>query len=206
MVRVKICGVLRAADAARCVEAGADAIGLNFWPRSPRRCALAEAARIVEAVGDAARLVAVVVDARDAELEAIRAAGVRWIQLHGDEPPAELARLGPEAYKAIHLASEAQLEAARAWPGDELLVDARLPGVPGGTGVRCDWGLAGRLAAERRVWLAGGLRPDNVADAIRAVRPYGVDVASGVERAPGEKDWGKVAAFVAAARAIPAER
>lgn len=202
-VRVKICGVAQLDDALHCVEHGADALGLNFWPRSPRRCSLETARAIVEAVGKAARVVGVLVDPSDAELRAVRSAGVRWIQLHGDEPRAALERLLPEAYKAVHLATEPQLEDARGWPGEELLVDARLPGLPGGTGTRCDWSLAARLAAERRVWLAGGLRPENVAEAARAVRPFGVDVASGVESSPGVKDRARVAAFIGAARAIP---
>lgn len=206
MTRVKICGVTRLEDARVCVDAGADAIGLNFWPRSRRLCADAVAARIARELSDRVRLVAVVVDATEDRIAAIRALGLRWIQLHGDERPDDLRPLLPEAMKALHLSRASQLEAALAWPGEELLVDARAEGLPGGTGTRCDWDLAARLAAERRIWLAGGLRPEDVADAVRRVRPFGVDVASGVEAEPGVKDPEAVAAFVRAARAISSPR
>ncbi len=199
--RVKICGVTRVDDALLCVEAGADAIGLNFWPKSKRRCAMDEAARIVSAVGERVRVVGVFVDASVEEISLVRQrTGVRWAQLHGDEPPAVLDMLLPEALKAVRPRESADVRSALAYGGSELLVDAAVAGVPGGSGQRCDWTLAASLARSRRVWLAGGLRPDDVASAISAVRPFGVDVASGVERAPGVKDAAKVRAFVAAAR------
>lgn len=200
-VRVKICGVTSVGDALACVEAGADAIGLNFWPRSKRRCELAEAARIVRALEDRARIVAVFVDASTHEIERVRAeTGIAWAQLHGGEIEEELEALLPHAYKAVHLAGEHGVRTALGFGGDELLVDASVAGMPGGTGVKCDWALAARVARARKVWLAGGLRPGDVAQAIASVRPYGVDVASGVERAPGVKDHALVRAFVAAAR------
>lgn len=201
-VRIKICGLTSVANAIACVDVGADAIGLNFWPKSKRRCGLDEATRIAEAVGARARVVAVFVDASREEIEAVRArTGIEWAQLHGREPPVLLDALLPRAYKAVHPTDAASLEDAIRYGGEELLVDASLPGVPGGTGRTCDWELAARLACARRVWLAGGLGPDNVADAVRTVRPYGVDVASGVERAPGDKDVALVARLVEAVRA-----
>ncbi|MBX3274075.1 MAG: phosphoribosylanthranilate isomerase [Sandaracinaceae bacterium] len=198
MIRVKVCGLTSLAQARACADAGADAIGLNFWPRSPRRCDDATAAAIAAALGARVRVVAVVVDAGAARIEAIRALGVRWIQLHGSEPPDEVARWLPEAYKAVHLDGGATPEG---YPGDELLADARIGELPGGTGVPCDWDAAAALARTRKLWLAGGLTPDNVAEAVARVRPFGVDVASGVERAPGDKDLAAVARFVANARA-----
>ena len=198
MIRVKVCGLTSLAQARACADAGADAIGLNFWPRSPRRCDDATAAAIAQALGARVRVVAVVVDAGAARIEAIRALGVRWIQLHGSEPPDEVARWLPEAYKAVHLDGAA---APPRYPGDELLADARVGDLPGGTGVRCDWDAAAALARTTKLWLAGGLTPENVAEAIARVRPYGLDVASGVERAPGDKDLAAVARFVANARA-----
>lgn len=198
-VRIKICGLTRVENAVACVEAGADAIGLNFWPKSKRRCELHEAARIVSAIGDRARVVGVFVDASIEDIQRVRATtGLAWAQLHGSEPEDVLTSLLPCAYKALHVSDRAGVERARAFPGDELLVDASLPGLPGGTGVACDWALASALARSRKLWLAGGLTPDNVADAVRAVQPHGVDVASGVERAPGEKDLALVRAFVRA--------
>lgn len=196
MTRVKVCGLTSVAQAVACVEAGADAIGLNFWPRSPRRCDDGVAADIARALEGRARVVGVVVDERADRIAAIRALGVRWIQLHGGESPAEVARWLPEAYKAAHLDAGPLPD----YPGDELLVDARLGDLPGGTGVTCDWDAAASLAARRRLWLAGGLTADNVAEAIARVRPYGVDVASGVERGPGDKDLALVARFAGEVR------
>ncbi len=194
-MRVKVCGLTRLDQALACVELGVDAIGLNFWPRSPRRCDDATAAAIAAAVGARARVVGVVVDASVERIEAIRALGVRWIQLHGGESKQDVLRWLPEAYKAVHLDGP-----IADFPGDELLVDARLGELPGGTGRRCDWVGAAARARGRRGWRAGGRGPDDVAEAIAAVRPYGVDVASGVERAPGDKDLERVARFVANAR------
>ncbi|MCA9607462.1 MAG: phosphoribosylanthranilate isomerase [Myxococcales bacterium] len=196
MIRIKVCGLTSVEQALACVEAGVDAIGLNFWPRSPRRCDDATARAIAEALEGRARVVAVVVDEPAARVEAIRALGVRWIQLHGGEPPAEVARWLPEAYKAAHLDAGPLPD----YPGDELLVDARVGELPGGTGTTCDWDAAAALARTRRLWLAGGLTPDNVAEAVLRVRPHGVDVASGVERAPGDKDLARVRRFVERAR------
>lgn len=200
-LRIKICGVTSVADAMVCVEAGADAIGLNFWPGSKRRCGLDAARAIGAAVGERARLVGVFVDADRAEIErTLGASGLRWAQLHGNELPALVEALSPHVFKALHVRDEGELEAALGVPGQELLVDASLPGMPGGTGRTCDWRLAARLASARRVWLAGGLDPSNVAEAIAEVRPFGVDVASGVERAPGVKDHERIRAFIDAAR------
>ncbi|MCB9596437.1 MAG: phosphoribosylanthranilate isomerase [Sandaracinaceae bacterium] len=196
MTLVKVCGLTSVEQAVACADLGVDAIGLNFWPRSARRCEDAIAAEIARALGDRVRLVAVVVDASAARVEAIRAVGVRWIQLHGAESPEDLARWLPEAFKAVHL----DRGPVPAFGGDELLVDARVGDLPGGTGVTCDWGAAAALARTRKLWLAGGLTPDNVGAAIAAVRPFGVDVASGVEASPGVKDLDLVRRFVANAR------
>lgn len=196
--RIKVCGITTLDDALACVQAGADALGLNFWPKSQRRVSLEVAAQIAAAVD--VRLVAVVVDASEAELVRIRAAGVPWIQLHGAEPRAALEALLPQAYKALHVETDADVADALSWPGEELLVDARTAELPGGTGRQADWALAREVALRRPTWLAGGLRPDNVVAAVEAVRPMGVDVASGVESSPGRKDLAKVEAFVRACR------
>lgn len=197
---IKICGITSVADARMAAELDADAIGVNFWARSKRRCELDEAARIVEAVD--VRVVAVFVDATIEEIERARAeTGIRWAQLHGDEAPSALDALLPHAYKAIRPASEDDVEAALRWAGDEILIDANVAGVPGGTGQLAHWEIAARIARERNVWLAGGLNADNVAEAIAAVHPYGVDVASGVERAPGIKDRALVERFIRSVRA-----
>ena len=204
MVLVKICGLTRVDQAVACADLGADAIGLNFWPRSKRRVDDAVAREIVAELRSRVRLVAVVVDAPSGRIEEIRRLGLSWIQLHGAETPADVERWLPDAFKAVHLAvcgNDADARLADAFPGEELLVDARVGDLPGGTGVTCDWGAAAALARTRSLWLAGGLTPANVGEAIGAVSPHGVDVASGVEAAPGDKDLEKVRRFIANARA-----
>jgi phosphoribosylanthranilate isomerase len=203
MTRVKICGVTRPEDAEASVEAGADAIGLNFFPKSPRCVDAATARRIVEAIAGRALAVGVFVDADAAAIEALRSAtGIGCIQLHGDEPPELLASFLPHAYKAIRVRGPEALVEARRFAGEHILLDAYVPGMPGGTGARFDWSLAAQLAHERKLTLAGGLDPSNVAAAIAAVQPYCVDVASGVESAPGRKDPEKVRAFIQAAKRL----
>lgn len=201
MVEVKICGVTSVADAHGSVEAGADVIGLNFWPGTPRCCDRETARAIVEALGDRAQVVAVFVDAELASVQdLLEVTGITWAQLHGDEAPSYLEALLPTAYKALRAADESVIEEARRFGGEHLLLDAAVPGLVGGTGRTFDWDLAAEVAGQRKLTLAGGLTPANVADAIRHVRPHRVDVASGVELAPGVKDLDKVRAFVEAAR------
>jgi phosphoribosylanthranilate isomerase len=193
---IKFCGLTRADDAEAAIALGVDALGLNFWPGSPRRCGVGEARAIVERVAGRARVVAVVVDASLPEIEALRGAtDIEWVQLHGREGDELVRACLPSAYKAVK--DEAS---ARAAPGDEVLLDADVPGKLGGTGERADWDAAARVARARKTWLAGGLAAGNVAEAIARVRPYGVDVASGIESAPGIKDRAKMEAFVRAVR------
>ena len=200
MLRVKVCGVTTVADAAACVEAGVDLIGLNFVAGSPRRIDPERAAAIAEAVRGRVELVGVVADQAAAALHALRdRVGLDRLQLHGDEPPDLVEALAPVAFKAVRVGSPADVEHARRYPG-LLLIDARVAGKLGGTGVCVDPAWVSALASERPVLLAGGLTPDNVGDMVRRVRPWGVDVASGVETTPGVKDRARVAAFVAAAR------
>ena len=202
---VKICGITREADALLCVEAGASAIGLNFVPTSKRRVDRDTARRIVEAVAGRVEVVAVVADESPEALQALRAdTGIQWLQLHGDEPPEALARVVPPVFKAVRIGDAADVAAARLYGGNRLLADAKVAGATGGTGVSFDWELVRELARERPLVLAGGLRPDNVAAAVRAVRPFGVDTASGVESFPGIKDPKLVRAFILAARAADA--
>jgi phosphoribosylanthranilate isomerase len=199
---VKICGITREDDARLCVEAGASAIGLNFVPSSKRRVDEAAARRIVDAVAGRVEVVAVIADLPSDEVQRLRAStGIEWMQLHGDEAPAALDALLPRAFKAVRIGDARDVRAAEAFAGERLLVDAKVPGEAGGTGVAFDWSLVTALAARRRLILAGGLAPGNVARAVRAVRPWGVDVASGVESAPGIKDADEVRAFVREARA-----
>lgn len=200
-VVVKVCGVTSVKDAEACVEAGAQWIGVNFWPGSSRCCEEAEARRIVDAVGASVTVVGVFVDEPVDQLRRILAStGIGWAQLHGHEPPSMLEALLPHAYKALRVGEGPVAEEARRYGGEHVLLDAKVQGMVGGTGQTFDWALAADAARERKLLLAGGLTPDNVADAVEAVAPWAVDVASGVETAPGRKDPGRIRAFVAAAR------
>lgn len=202
MVHVKICGITNVADALTCAELGASAIGLNFVPGSPRRVTTECAREVVRALASTNVLIVGVV--ADLDVESMRAlvreAELQCLQLHGDEPPEALAPLLPHAYKAIRVATAADVASARKFGGDYLLADAKVAGALGGTGETFDWSLVKELARERKLTLAGGLRPENVAEAVREVGPWCVDVASGVERAPGIKDRDAIRQFIAEAR------
>jgi phosphoribosylanthranilate isomerase len=201
MIRVKVCGVTSAEQAIACAEAGVDAIGVNFIAASPRRIDEGTARAIVAAVGERTLVVAVVAGMGVEAMRALaRRTGVGCLQLHGDESADDVAAMLPHAYKAVRVAGPEDVAVAEAMPGEYVLVDAKVPGALGGTGHAFDWALVVRLATRRRLVLAGGLTPGNVAAAVRLVRPWCVDVASGVESAPGVKDVAKVNAFVAAAR------
>jgi phosphoribosylanthranilate isomerase len=164
------------------------------------------AAPVPAAIDQRVLSVGVFVDASYEQIrETLAQTGVVCAQLHGDESPALLERLLPHAYKAIRVRDQASLAQARGFLGEHILLDAYVSGQAGGTGQSFNWALATELARERKVTLAGGLDPSNVAAAIAVVRPFCVDVASGVEPvgAPGHKDPDKVKAFIAAARALP---
>lgn len=199
-VKVKICGLCTAADARASLDAGADFLGLNFHPASPRYVT-PERAREITAAVPGATLVGVFVDAPRARVEDVAAqVGLAALQFHGDEDP-DYCRDWPwRTIKALRAAAGVDLAALAArYPTDYLLLDSYVPGVPGGTGKP----LASTAAVglpPARLFLAGGLRPDTVADAVRAVRPFAVDVASGVEASPGRKDHAKVEAFIRCAK------
>jgi phosphoribosylanthranilate isomerase len=197
---LKICGITRLGDAAHAVEHGATTLGFIFWRKSPRYIAPERAAEIIAALPPAVTTVGVFVNE---PVDAVRAmaetAGVSVVQLHGDEPAAYAEALGYPLFRSVTLDDAGQVMAA--WPVEATLVlDAADRERRGGTGQRVDWSRAAAIAQRRRVILAGGLTPENVADAIASVGPYGVDVASGVESAPGIKDALKVARFLEGAR------
>jgi phosphoribosylanthranilate isomerase len=197
---VKICGVTTLDDALACADAGADAIGFNFWPKSKRHIAVEEAAKIAKQLPPSVRTVGVFVDPTEDEVHRAFASGaIDLAQLHGDETPDFCARFAGRYIKAVRLRDASSLAALADYPCDLVLVDADTPQY-GGSGQRANVELAATAAQNRRVILAGGLTPENVAEAVAAVKPYGVDVAGGVEREPGVKDWMKVAAFVQAAK------
>jgi phosphoribosylanthranilate isomerase len=198
---VKICGVTRVEDAVFAIEQGADAIGVNLVPTSKRYVEEAVAGRIAGAVGGRTMVVAVVADLSLRAMRSVReSTGIEWLQLHGEEPEGVLSEILPHAFKAVPIGDAKDVERAMRFPGDRVLADAKVPGQLGGTGATFDWSLVRELARARRLILAGGLTPDNVADAVRAVDPWGVDVASGVESTPRVKDRGKVRAFIEAVR------
>jgi phosphoribosylanthranilate isomerase len=201
MTWIKICGVTTPEDAERVVELGVDAIGLNFVHGSKRRVSREQAKAIADAVRGRIELVAVVADPTEPEISELRGElDIAWLQLHGSEPAARVARLMPHAYKAVAIEDAADARRAATFPGERLLVDTKVSGASGGTGKVFDWQLVTDLARSRSLILAGGLTPSNVAAAIRVLQPFGVDVASGVESAPGTKDNELLTAFVLAAR------
>ncbi|HYG67734.1 MAG TPA: phosphoribosylanthranilate isomerase [Anaeromyxobacteraceae bacterium] len=203
---MKICGVTRVEDALLAAQLGADAVGLNFWGRSKRYIAPEAAREIVAALPAHVAAFGVFVDPTRDEVErAVAASGIGVVQLHGDEPPDLVAALPVPVVKAIRVADRSALDALRRFTPHAFLLDAPSAGY-GGSGERFDWAIAAEAAAAARVFLAGGLTPDNVADAVRTVRPFGVDVASGVERAPGVKDEAKLSAFIRAAKAAAEEQ
>lgn len=202
MLRIKVCGVTRPQDARLAAEAGADAIGINLWPRSKRYASPDVAVAVADAIPANVARVGVFVDADPEEIaDAVSRLRLNHVQLHGQESAQAVAALGEVgAFKAVRLSGPAVVDGLKRWPGPFVLVDAYLPGEPGGTGKVADWDLASAAAALRPIWLAGGLTAHNVARAVETVRPYGVDVASGVESAPGIKDAALMTAFVCAAR------
>ncbi|MCU0816954.1 MAG: phosphoribosylanthranilate isomerase [Cypionkella sp.] len=210
-IRVKICGLRTVADVAAVAAAGATYAGFVFFSKSPRNVTLAEARTMAHAAPPGLAKVALTVDADDAALDAIvEAVPLDMLQLHGHETPDRVAevraRYGLPVMKAVGVADEGDLAAVLDYSlvADQILVDAKPPkgaDLPGGNGLSFDW----RLVAQRR-WLrpwmlAGGLTPQNVAEAVRLTNARQVDVSSGVESAPGVKDPALIAAFVRAARA-----
>jgi len=208
---VKICGLTTEAAMDAALAAGADMVGLVLFPASPRHVAPARAAELAELARGRAEVVLLTVDADDALLDAAVAA-IRpdWLQLHGRESPVRVAdvrtRFRRPVMKALGVRAAADLAPVETYAqvADRLLFDAKPPrdaSRPGGNGLSFDWTLLARLDPALPFMLSGGLGIDTVAEAMRIVRPLGVDVSSGVERAPGDKDPRLIAAFVAAARA-----
>jgi phosphoribosylanthranilate isomerase len=205
---VKICGIKTLAEALAALDAGADLLGFNFYPPSPRYLEPEDCVRIMStlrATGKKVTAVGVFVNEEPQRVrEILEICALDLAQLSGDEPPASLAALNGCAFKAVRPSSLAEAEnflnvyARHAAPA--LLVDAHVKGAYGGTGEISNWAIARHLSAQAPVLLAGGLTSQNVGAAIRAVQPWGVDVASGVESSPGVKDAARISDFIAAVR------
>jgi len=198
VTRIKICGITRAEDAQAAAQAGADAIGLVFYERSPRHVAVQQAAQLAAALPPFVTGVGLFVNAEAALVrEVLAQVPLDLLQFHGDESPEYCAQFGRPYLKAIRVRAGVDLlQCASDFRGARgLLLDAHVEGVPGGTGTTFDWGLIPQ-ALPLPVILSGGLDAENVAEAIRRVQPCAVDVSSGVESAKGIKDAAKVAAFI----------
>jgi phosphoribosylanthranilate isomerase len=205
-MRVKFCGITNLDDAAEAVRLGAWAIGLIYYAESPRVVEGAEAVRIGAAFKRKCELVGVFVNPElDQVAKAVEDAGLTMVQLNGEEGPSfcgEVARkTGVKVIKAVHVSSAADIHAAETFRTDFHLFDRGTQGLWGGTGESFDWGLLGERRSQVPAIVAGGLRPDNVAEAISVTHPYAVDVASGVEAEPGRKDHAAMMAFFEAAQA-----
>jgi phosphoribosylanthranilate isomerase len=201
--RIKICGITTHADAEHAVASGVWAIGLNFWPRSARRCDPGTAAEIAAAVKRRVEVVGVFVNPTLEHVAATaESVGLTMVQLHGDEGPAFCAetarRTGCKVIKAARVHSGADIQALGPFHVDYHLLDSHVAGERGGTGETFAWDLARMHRGRVPLILSGGLTPENVAGAIAAVRPFAVDVASGVESEPGRKDPARVAALIEA--------
>jgi phosphoribosylanthranilate isomerase len=205
---VKICGLTQEAQAREVVQLGADALGINFWPKSKRYIPVADAAQWLPSLRNETTLVAVMVNPERELLERLTQEGlVHILQLHGDESPAEVERLlaaGTQVIKALQVRGAESLKVIGDYVCETILLDAYNPGLYGGTGETFPWELATQaqqMFPEKKIILSGGLTPKNVCEAVQQTRSVAVDVASGVESAPGVKDLTMVQEFIEQARA-----
>jgi len=203
-VKVKICGITNLADGMAAAAAGADALGFVFYDQSPRRVTAEIAAGFIRELPPFVMKVGVFVNAPEAMVvHAIRECGLNLLQFHGEESPEYCLQFGLMSMKAFRIRDAASLQAVLGYHTDAWLLDAYTPDKPGGTGETFNWDLAREAQGwGRPIFLAGGLTPENVGEAVWRAQPYGVDVSSGVETAPGRKDHAKVRAFIQAAKAV----
>ncbi|MDD3800891.1 MAG: phosphoribosylanthranilate isomerase [Desulfuromonas thiophila] len=203
MPRVKVCGITRLEDAHAAIAAGADALGFVFYPASPRALSCAAAAAICRQLPPFVARVGLFVNAPAALIHGtIQACGLDTVQLHGDETPDQCRIAGVKRIKALRLRTRADLAGWQDYPVDAWLVDAWSATAYGGTGERGRWDLAAELAGQCPLILAGGLTPETVVEAVRQVRPFAVDVSSGVESAPGIKEVFRLEQFVRQAKSL----
>jgi phosphoribosylanthranilate isomerase len=203
-VRIKICGITSVSDALAAAEAGADALGFMFYERSPRHVSLESAAEIIRELPPFIARVGVFVDA-DAETvrRTVGQCGIDTLQFHGSESPEFCGQFHLAVIKAFRVRGAETLGEAAQYRQVSWLLDSYVPGQPGGTGATFNWDLAREaVKSGRRIILAGGLTPENAAEAVRHVHPYALDVSSGVESAPGKKDSLKMRDFIRAVRSV----
>lgn len=200
MVKIKICGITELDDALHAVDCGADALGFVFYERSPRAVTPHKAQAIIAQLPPFVTVVGLFVNEDPRIIQDVADhCHLDVIQYHGDETPETVRKAPRRSIRALRIREDATLEGLEAYPASGLLIDAWVTGAFGGTGVLSNWEIAAEIAKKHPLILAGGLSPENVAAAIQTVCPYGVDVSSGVEYAPGRKDKKKVAAFIKAA-------
>lgn len=205
-VKIKICGMTTAGDALKAAEFGADAVGFIFYKKSPRAVTEKTVQGIVRELPPFVMRVGVFVNERAERINTlVTRLGLDIVQLHGDETPAFCKKIKARTLKAVRVKDASVFDGLSAYPVNGFLLDTFHPGAYGGIGDVFDWKLAKKGKRLGPVVLAGGLNPDNIAQAIRQVRPYGVDVSSGVEKKPGVKDIKKLRAFISAARGVDQE-
>ena len=203
-VKVKICGITNREDAFGALEAGADALGFIFYSQSPRHITPKVAGEIIGALPPFIAKVGVFVNASDQEVrQVIERTGIGTLQFHGEEPPEFCRQFRAQTIKAFRISNVESLQELPAFETNAWLLDSCVPGQLGGTGVTFNWELAKQaVSLNRPVILAGGLNPENVIEAVKQVRPYAVDVSSGVELSPGKKDPQKVRDFIQRAKSV----
>lgn len=191
MIKLKVCGITTIEDARAAIDCGAEYLGFNFYPKSPRYISPLSARAIIERLPDEVISVGVFVNEARPEdvIEILQTSGARMAQLHGDESPDYCAQVGAErVIKALRAGDDFDARRVLDYPASAILLDAFDAKLYGGTGKTANWAIAREVARLAKIFLAGGLSPDNIVEAIRAVEPFAVDVNSGVESAPGRKD------------------
>jgi phosphoribosylanthranilate isomerase len=205
-MKVKICGITNIEDALLATELGADALGFIFVKTSPRHIRPSAARKIIQELPPFVIPVGVVADAEHDEiLELIDETGIRCVQLHGNESPKQLAKFPVPVYKSFRVDKEFNLEILQRYKGSAYLLDTHVDGALGGTGKTFDWDVAIKAKTYGRIILAGGLTPENIAEAVKKVQPYAVDVNSGVESTLGKKDRNKLERLFSAIRSLQNE-
>jgi len=203
VARVKICGITNSEDALVAADAGADALGFVFYPPSPRCITPDQAAGIIAQLPPFIQSVGLFVDqSPDMVNQTVELCGLDLVQLHGDESPGLCKLIKSRIIKAIRVRNETSLESMFSYEVSAFLLDAWSPLAHGGTGLTFDWELAVAASGKGRIILAGGLTPENVADAVKRVHPYAVDVSSGVEASAGKKDPDRIREFIKRAKGI----